>query len=970
MAIFRGAGGSGDATTDAASQATVATTKAAEAATSASAASSSATTAATEASNASTSASNSETSKIAAVAAQAAAELAETNAETAQTAAETAQSAAELAETNAETAQTAAETAQTASESAETNAETAQTAAETAQAAAELAETNAETAETNAANSATAAATSANDAATSYDSFDDRYLGAKATPPTLDNDGDALLTGALYWNTGSNQLFVWAGSAWEEAAFSISGAVTSFNTRTGAVTLSSTDVTNVGALMDSELTSEASVKALDQGVATTDSPSFAGLTTTANINFGDNDRAIFGAGSDLQIYHNGANSYIDDTGTGNLYIRASDTVRLQSATGEQGVIVTTDGAVTLYHDNGAKLSTTSTGIDVTGTVVSDGLTVASGSTYGIDLSRVGAGNTTLRITGGSTAGNDAVLRADIANTTGSTGVYFGDSDTNGIGRIMYEHNGDYMRFYTSSTEKVRITSSGNVGIGTTSPTVKLHVSSTGTPIFRIQDADGSDYYAQISQATGNTIFDTRFGASNGAFIFRGLGGGTADEYMRITSTGNVGIGTTSPDRTLSIKGSSTTNIPLTVESGSAQTTSFIAIRDPNTTSPYAVAVGSNTDDLLLRAGGAERMRITSAVDLVLKAGGNTSITIDKDNGNVGIGTTSPLTKLVTVGTTMATSQAFVGSVADTSYSGGIVNLSNSSRSIGITSDPTDAGSNSILNFSVDGSERMRINGSGNVGIGTTSPTSKLEVLHNTDINMNASGTGHLEIDGNAYNFAIALNSSGANLYTNSVSRDLIFGVNETEVMRVTDSNVGIGTGSPASLLHLSSGSPRITLTDTGTGADHRINADSSAGNLGFEVDYNSDTTNPAVVFTIKGSEKLRIDSSGNLKFNSGYGSAATAYGCRAWVNFNGEGTVSIRDSGNVTSITDNGTGIYRVNFTTSMPDANYSTLVTCEQAEFAGMGSATTSSVTVYCVRRNDTLSRTDNEFMNVAVFR
>lgn len=67
-----------------------------------------------------------------------------------------------------------------------------------------------------------------------------------------------------------------------------------------------------------------------------------------------------------------------------------------------------------------------------------------------------------------------------------------------------------------------------------------------------------------------------------------------------------------------------------------------------------------------------------------------------------------------------------------------------------------------------------------------------------------------------------------------------------------------------------------------------------------------------------------ISSSGNFSFNSGYGSVATAYACRAWVNFNGTGTVAIRASGNVSSITDNGTGIYTVNFTTAMPDTNYS----------------------------------------------
>jgi hypothetical protein len=63
--------------------------------------------------------------------------------------------------------------------------------------------------------------------------------------------------------------------------------------------------------------------------------------------------------------------------------------------------------------------------------------------------------------------------------------------------------------------------------------------------------------------------------------------------------------------------------------------------------------------------------------------------------------------------------------------------------------------------------------------------------------------------------------------------------------------------------------------------------------------------------------------SGDFKMNSGFGSIATAYGCRAWVNFNGTGTVAIREDGNVSSITDNGTGDYTVNFTTAMPDVNY-----------------------------------------------
>ena len=109
---------------------------------------------------------------------------------------------------------------------------------------AQSAATSASLSALSATNSATSASASATAAAASYDSFDDRYLGSKSSAPSVDNDGAALLTGALYWNSTANQLYIWTGSAWDQVAFSVSGAVTSFNTRTGAVTLSSTDVTN------------------------------------------------------------------------------------------------------------------------------------------------------------------------------------------------------------------------------------------------------------------------------------------------------------------------------------------------------------------------------------------------------------------------------------------------------------------------------------------------------------------------------------------------------------------------------------------------------------------------------------------------------------------------------------------------------------------------------------------------------
>ncbi len=95
-----------------------------------------------------------------------------------------------------------------------------------------------------------------------------------------------------------------------------------------------------------------------------------GLTTTADVFFGDNDKLKFGNGADLQIFHTGVNSYIRDLGTGNLIIDTSGaTIDIKgSSPTEYMARFIKDGAVSLYYDNSAKLATTSTGVDVTGTI--------------------------------------------------------------------------------------------------------------------------------------------------------------------------------------------------------------------------------------------------------------------------------------------------------------------------------------------------------------------------------------------------------------------------------------------------------------------------------------------------------------------------------------------------------------------------------------------------------------------------
>jgi chemotaxis protein histidine kinase CheA len=248
MAIYRGVGGAGEANDDATLNAVTekaqdAAQSASEAATSATSAASSATTATTKASEASTSASNAATSASAAASSATAAATSATSSATSATSSASSATAAAASETAAAASETAAATSETNAATSETNAASSATAAAssaTAAAASETAaaasESAAATSETNAASSASAAATSATNASSAQtaaeaardsalsalDNFDDRYLGQKTSDPTTDNDGDALVTGALYFNTTNDIMKVYEGSAWVPAYASFS----------------------------------------------------------------------------------------------------------------------------------------------------------------------------------------------------------------------------------------------------------------------------------------------------------------------------------------------------------------------------------------------------------------------------------------------------------------------------------------------------------------------------------------------------------------------------------------------------------------------------------------------------------------------------------------------------------------------------------------------------------------------------
>ena len=224
--------------TNASNSASAASTSATNASNSATAAATSATNASNSASAASTSASNASTS---ATAAAGSASSASTSASNASTSATNAASSATSASTSASTATTQAGIATTQATNAASSASAASTSATNASNSASSASTSA----TNASNSASSAATSATNAAASYDAFDDRYLGSKSSAPTLDNDGNALLIGALYFNTVDNAMKVYNGSTWLDAYASLSGALIATNNLSD-LTNTSTARTNLG----------------------------------------------------------------------------------------------------------------------------------------------------------------------------------------------------------------------------------------------------------------------------------------------------------------------------------------------------------------------------------------------------------------------------------------------------------------------------------------------------------------------------------------------------------------------------------------------------------------------------------------------------------------------------------------------------------------------------------------------------
>ena len=302
------------------------------AAASATNAAASASAAATSASNASTSETNAATSETNAGNSATSAATSATNAANSASTASTAASNASTSESNASTSETnaaaSAVSASSSASSASSSASSASSSATTATTKASEAATsasNAATSETNAANSASAASTSATNAATSesnaatsatnaetaYDNFDDRYLGAKASDPTLDNDGDALITGALYFNTTDDVMKVWEGSSWVAAYASLSGALIASNNLSDLGSASSA-LTNLGISNHDDITVDGSGKV---GIGTSSPSSKLEVNGTAHLGNGVTQSAP--SSSDIMTT---THTYLGGTGGNGVFI--------------------------------------------------------------------------------------------------------------------------------------------------------------------------------------------------------------------------------------------------------------------------------------------------------------------------------------------------------------------------------------------------------------------------------------------------------------------------------------------------------------------------------------------------------------------------------------------------------------------------------------------------------------------------
>ena len=503
------------------------------------------------------------------------------------------------------------------------------------------------------------------------------------------------------------------------------------------------------------------------------------LTVGSHLNMGDGDILKMGASADLQIYHHSnGNSIISETGSGDLFIQATN-VQIENASGDNMIVANSGGAVKLYYAAAEKLATTSSGVDVTGTV--NNMTIAAGGLTGatsqnfalntpnslrINIDSNGDGTAENFIVGHNQTGVDAsnnVLfmvaengKAGFGTTSLNANVHIGSANATGDatnpalqiggdttyrlglytsaeGGVIENKNGDDgIQFRVKTVgEAMRIDGgTGNVGIGgSSSLDNKLELLGN----LRIRNAPSNNPQIKFNNGDVEMIALELESGASGVLGLRG-------NALNINASGNVGIGTTSPSQILSLEASDTTVRFMEVKNSAGS-----MLVGVNGSGNAFVSGQTSGKPLILETNNTERMRIDSV--------GETTI---KRAGSGGSGVLKAL-NLNHAGTS-------VNDGAKISFTAGA-----STEGAGIASTGQALNSADLRFYAGGNTERMRIDSSGRVLINRTSSAStngRLDVFRSSGehcINCEVAGTANSTLVGffNANGFVGGINTSGS-----------------------------------------------------------------------------------------------------------------------------------------------------------------------------------------------------------------